>query len=158
MSAYLIEVDDTEDGIVRPTVIGPFDDEEAAQQFADDMSLGLAAQGGQGGYSAVHVISDDYCNYTPERYIDVHRGEINESWASGSDFITAALNVTDPDYQALPFDEDLTVFEETGRVLLERTADMTASEFDDYCREYVDAPSFVVLPFLFKLRDREINA
>ena len=68
MSAYLIEVDDTKSGVCYPTVIGPFPDADSAQAFAEQMDMGTAAQGGQGGYSAVHVISDETCSRTPEQY------------------------------------------------------------------------------------------
>ena len=156
MSAYLIEIDDTKQGVMHPTVIGPFDDELAAHVFADDMDLGTAAQNGQGGYSAAHVISDDHA-ITPERYIKQNWDLVTQRWED-SEFIAAAARVTAPGYQALPFDEDLTIFEETGRALLEQVADMTVMEFDAYCREHVEAPAFVVLPFLLALRDREAAA
>lgn len=68
MSAYLIEVDDTKEGVCYPTVVGPFANSESASAFAQMMNMGTAAQEGQGGYSAVHVISDETCDYTPERY------------------------------------------------------------------------------------------
>lgn len=157
MSAYLLEVYDI-DGTPRTTLVGPFEDSDKAADFANATQFGSAALAGWGGYSAVHVISDETCDYDPERYLEENRESISEHWAAKSYFVSAAMAVTDPAYASLPFDEDLTIFEEGGRMLLEHVADMTASEFDDYCRERVDAPSFVVLPFLFKLRDREMDA
>jgi len=60
MSAYLIEVDDTKQGVCYPTVVGPFANPEAAFEFAHKTAMGTAAEAGQGGYSAVHVVSDEY--------------------------------------------------------------------------------------------------
>jgi hypothetical protein len=68
VSAYLIEVDDTEYGVTSPTIVGPFPDYESAAKFADELAMGEKAQGGQGGYSAVHVITDETCDLTPEGY------------------------------------------------------------------------------------------
>lgn len=68
MSAYLIEIDDTKRGVTYPTVVGPFPDAESAAQFAEMTGMGTAAEDGQGGYSAVHVISDARCDSTPESY------------------------------------------------------------------------------------------
>ena len=68
MSAYLIEVDDTKRGVCYPTIVGPFPDSASASAFAEEMGMGEAAQNGQGGYSAVHVVSDGTCDYVPARY------------------------------------------------------------------------------------------
>jgi len=72
MTAYLIETDDTKQGVIYPTVVGPFSDAETAATFAAEFAMGTAAEGGQGGYSAVHVVSDGTCDYTPERYREVY--------------------------------------------------------------------------------------
>jgi len=68
--AYLIEVDDTKDGVCHPTVIGPFDDCDSAAEYAEMLELGTASQSGQGGYSDCHVICDCLCDYSPEQYLD----------------------------------------------------------------------------------------
>jgi len=78
VSAYLIEIDDTKRGVMSPTVVGPFKDEGAARAFAEEMQMGEAAQSGQGGYSAYHVISDATCDYSPERYREEHEEELAE--------------------------------------------------------------------------------
>jgi hypothetical protein len=78
LNAYLIEVDDTKDGVCYPTVVGPFADTNAARAFATEMQMGTAAQGGQGGYSAVHVISDESCDHTPERYREEYSWRTDE--------------------------------------------------------------------------------
>lgn len=72
MSAYLIEVDDTKRGVMYPTVVGPFPDVESATAFAEEMGMGLAAESGQGGYSAVHVIADETCDYMPDSYREAY--------------------------------------------------------------------------------------
>jgi hypothetical protein len=68
VSAYVIEVQDTKQGVMYPTIVGPFPDTDSAQAFADEMAMGTAAQRGDGGYSAVHIVDDDLCDYTPEQY------------------------------------------------------------------------------------------
>jgi hypothetical protein len=78
MSAYLIEVDDTKQGVIYPTIVGPFSDAESAAAFADEFAMGTRAEAGQGGYSAVHVVSDGACDYTPERYREVFAGRLDE--------------------------------------------------------------------------------
>jgi len=78
VSAYLVEVDDTKDGVMYPSVVGPFPDADAAAAFAEEFSMGTAAEAWQGGYSAVHVISDEDCNYTPERYREAFAWRLGE--------------------------------------------------------------------------------
>ena len=81
-----------------------------------------------------------------------------QGWADRSEFIAAALRVTGDGYRATPFDEDLAIFEETGRALLEYMAEAPDEDFDGFCMEHVDAPAAIVLPFLFKLRDKDADA
>lgn len=81
MSAYLIEVDDTKQGVCYPKIVGPFPDSDSAMQFAAKYGMGTVAEGGQGGYSAVHVIADDTCDQTPEEY---REGWI-ATWGEGED-------------------------------------------------------------------------
>lgn len=70
MSAYLIEVQDTEDGVVSPTLIGPFADASAALTFQREwLPDEDGPPNGKGGYYAVHVIADETCNYSPENYM-----------------------------------------------------------------------------------------
>jgi hypothetical protein len=78
MSAYLIEVDDTKDGVISPPVIGPFPDTGAAEAFATKYRMGNAAESGQGGYSAYHIISDDACDYSPEKYAEDFSWKLEE--------------------------------------------------------------------------------
>ncbi len=158
MSAYLIEVDDTKQGVCYPTVIGPFADEEEARRFAEVTALGTAAQGGQGGYSAAHIVSDDWCDFTPERYIEDYIKSHADHLAEDSAFLAAALRVTGPGFEAAPFDEDLAIFEETCRLLIEHGDGMTAKEFDELCRSKVDAPALIVGPFLRKFQESEADA
>lgn len=70
MPAFIIEVADTKDGVIYPDIIGPFEDEEAAEAFARKFGLGLSAEMGDGGYSAYHVVSEKNCDYTPESYAE----------------------------------------------------------------------------------------
>lgn len=72
MSAYLIEVDDTKSGVIYPTIVGPFDSVETAAAFADELGMGTAAEAGQGGYSAVHVVADATCHHTPTSYREAY--------------------------------------------------------------------------------------
>jgi hypothetical protein len=58
MSVFIIEVSDDKQGVIYPTVYGPFDDPEKAELFAEINSLGTSAQDGAGGYSAYHIIGD----------------------------------------------------------------------------------------------------
>lgn len=78
MAAYLIEVSDTKEGVCHPTNVGPFADAKAAAEFASEMQMGTAAESGQGGYSAAHVISDEMCDYSPELYPEAYAWRINE--------------------------------------------------------------------------------
>lgn len=69
MSAYLIEVHDSKQGVCYPDVIGPFPGAEDARRFADEMDMGRYAEwSGEGGYSEVHVIAPSTCDYSPEEY------------------------------------------------------------------------------------------
>lgn len=68
MSYFLIEVDDTKYGVTDPAIVGPFPTADAASDFAEEMQMGTAAESGQGGYSAVLLVGDDACGFTPERY------------------------------------------------------------------------------------------
>lgn len=81
MSAYLVEVDDTKVGVMYPTIVGPFPDVATATAFAEELSMGEAAQGGQGGYSAVHVVSDETCDLTPEGYREQYAWRIDDEGA-----------------------------------------------------------------------------
>lgn len=75
-----------------------------------------------------------------------------DAWASRSEFVAAALAVTRPGYQALPFDEDLAHFEVGCETLLEHLPQTTPEEFDALCRKTVDAPAAVILPLLVAYR------
>lgn len=68
MSAYLIEVYDSKQGVLYPRIIGPFDGAETAEAFAEEYCLGLQSQDGDGGYSAYHVVCDETCDMTPEKF------------------------------------------------------------------------------------------
>lgn len=81
MTAYLVEVDDTKQGVCYPNIVGPFSDEESAATFAAELAMGRAAEGGQGGYSAVHVVSDGTCDYTPAAYREAYAWRLDESEA-----------------------------------------------------------------------------
>lgn len=77
MSAYLIEVDDTKDGVCYPTIVGPFNDYDEAQSFAEEAELGMAAEAGRGGYSAYHVVCDDTATQ-PEDFRRTHSWLFNK--------------------------------------------------------------------------------
>lgn len=77
MPAYVIEVDDSKEGVCYPTVVGPFKNEKAAYAFAEEMQMGTAAES-QGGYSAYHVISTANCNYTPKKYRAAYAWRLGE--------------------------------------------------------------------------------
>lgn len=66
MSAYLIEVRDSKEGVLYPDIIGPFQSAEEAEDFAE--SAGLGEIGAEGGYAAFHVIADETCDYSPNGY------------------------------------------------------------------------------------------
>jgi hypothetical protein len=68
MSAFIVEVADTKDGVISPDIIGPFKDEDEAEAFAVKFGLGLGAEMGEGGYSAYHIVSEKTCDYTPQEY------------------------------------------------------------------------------------------
>jgi len=70
MPAFIIEVADTKDGVIHPDLIGPFPDEQAAEEFAEKFGLGTSAQMGAGGYSAYHIVSENTCDYTPKAYAE----------------------------------------------------------------------------------------
>lgn len=70
--AYLIEVDDTKQGVCYPTIVGPFPNCDAAAAFAKETDMGSAAERGQGGYSAVHIVAEETSDYTPEAYREAH--------------------------------------------------------------------------------------
>jgi hypothetical protein len=72
VSAYLVEVDDTKRGVHSPMIVGPFPDEDAARAFAKECEMGTSAES-DGGYSAVHVVSDETCDQTPEEYREDYR-------------------------------------------------------------------------------------
>lgn len=68
MAAYLIEVDDSKQGVMNPVKVGPFPDDDAAREFANAHQMGNEAlDSGRGGYSAVHVVSDATA-LTPEQF------------------------------------------------------------------------------------------
>lgn len=67
MSAYLIEVRDTKEGVCYPPVVGPFPNRDAAERFAEELGMGTADPF-EGGYAEVHVICAETCDYTPETY------------------------------------------------------------------------------------------
>jgi hypothetical protein len=80
VSAYLIVVQDTEDGVVHPKIIGPFVDYQgvadvaAARQFKRQwLPDEWGPPDGQGGYYAVHLITDETCDYTPSEWIKMHK-------------------------------------------------------------------------------------
>lgn len=75
MSAFIIEVADTKEGVLYPNIIGPFENDAEAEDFARIFGLGLKAQMGDGGYSAYHIVSENTCNYCPNSYIDNHQEE-----------------------------------------------------------------------------------
>lgn len=65
-------------------------------------------------------------------------------------FVEAARTVTAPGYQVVPFDEELTNFEEGGAILAEAEDSMTPEEFDEYCRNtgWVGGNASLVRPLL----------
>jgi hypothetical protein len=81
MSAYLIEVDDTKQGVIYPAIVGPFPDAEAANAFAEKHRMGQGI-GGQGGYHDYHIIGDETCGYTPEAYAEAYAWRLEEDESS----------------------------------------------------------------------------
>lgn len=75
-------------------------------------------------------------------------------------FAEAAQNVTTPGYEVNPFDEDLSIFQEHGRALLAVRDDMTADEFDAFCREtdWIGGTASEISPLLDALRKLEEEA
>lgn len=71
MSAYIIEVDDSKQGVCYPTVVGPFADSDSAERFIQRAGMGTAAEL-NGGYSAAHVVCDARCDYSPEGYLEAY--------------------------------------------------------------------------------------
>jgi hypothetical protein len=49
-----------------------------AEAFAERTEMGTAAQSGQGGYSAVHVVCDEMCDYSPSEWLDEYDANLNE--------------------------------------------------------------------------------
>lgn len=75
-------------------------------------------------------------------------------------FAEVAQNVTAPGHEAPPFDEDLSIFQEHGRALLAVRDDMTAEEFDTFCREteWIGGTGAEISPLLDALRKSEEEA
>jgi hypothetical protein len=93
VSVFLVEVDDTEYGVTRPHIVGPFASVREAEVFADRHGMGWAAQNGQGGYSAVHVVAAEFAQL-PEQYVgaidlDPTKGIGMTEQRTGPDFTVA---------------------------------------------------------------------
>lgn len=75
-------------------------------------------------------------------------------------FAEAARKVTAPGYQPVPFDEDLTLFQEIGRALDEARAGMPAEQFAVFCRanEWIGGTAAEITRFLDQLRESEEDA
>ena len=65
---FIIEVDSTEYGVQSPAIVGPFPSILVAEAFAERLGMGEAPQGGQGGYSAYHIVCDERAQ-APEAYV-----------------------------------------------------------------------------------------
>jgi hypothetical protein len=78
MSAFIIEVADTKDGVIYPDIIGPFKDGAEAEAFAVKFGLGLSAEMGAGGYSAYHIVSENTCDYTPDKYAEAYDWKLEQ--------------------------------------------------------------------------------
>jgi hypothetical protein len=67
VTAFLVEVADDKSGVMSPTIVGPFANADEAEAFADRLEMGMQAQSGMGGYSAVHVVAAETAE-TPAAY------------------------------------------------------------------------------------------
>ena len=75
MAAYLIQTSDTKEGVLYPTVIGPFATEEQAVAFQDWVTEALPYLTGgtvDGSYIALHLVCRETCDQSPEEFLDNH--------------------------------------------------------------------------------------